>query len=371
MSGLSVCFVVPTYNEAENIQLLIERIFQATLERADWQVQILVVDDQSPDGTGEIVADLAAEDPRILLLSAPKRGLGSAYARGFDYVANHLAVDVVVQMDADGSHNPKDCVQLVAQLQSDDGVQVVMGSRYVAGGGVDKSWGWHRRLISKLGNLAARFIVGMYHIKDCTSGVKAIRYDALRKVLPIAGAVQGYVFQVALLNALLLSGAKVVEHPIYFVDRQMGETKLGLRDVAEFLFQVWWLRLTSRNTFIKFGLVGLSGVFVNLAAFQFLLNMNWHSYLSSAVAIELSIVWNFWWNNYWTFAKRKLTSKKRIRGLKFNALSLVTLCVSVSSFVVLSEYVGVQPAVLAQAISIIPAAMANYFANSYWTFKSE
>ena len=126
----------------------------------------------------------------------------------------------------------------------------------------------------------------------------------------------GYAFQVALLHGLLHSGARVVEEPIYFRDRQRGVTKLGLDSMLEFMYQIWWLRLTSHRTFIKFCVTGLSGVLVNLGSFQLLTQFGVHRYLASPIAIELSIISNFLINNYWTFADRDLAGAKRIRGVE-------------------------------------------------------
>ena len=151
----------------------------------------------------------------------------------------------------------------------------------------------------------ARYIAGIYRVGDCTAGFKAIRVSALKRAFPLRLPVQGYVFQVALLHSLMLSGARISELPIRFTDRQAGETKLGRRDIAEFLVHVWWLRLLSRKTFIKFALTGLTGVVVNLGCFQLLLSGGADAYLSSAVAIEISIIWNFFLNNYWTFRDRQ------------------------------------------------------------------
>ena len=329
---------------------------------------VLVVDDSSPDGTAEIVRDAAAQDPRIHLLSGEKQGLGSAYTRGFEYVLEHFDVDVVVQMDADFSHAPTDVPRLIEALTDAD---VVIGSRYVPGGSVDERWGVWRRLLSRFGNLFARYVAGIYQVGDCTAGFKAIRVKALQQAFPLRFRVQGYVFQVALLHALMISGARIKELPIRFADRQFGVTKLGRRDVAEFFVHVWWLRLLSRKTFVKFALTGLSGVIVNLGCFQLLRTWQVDPYLSSVLAIEISIIWNFFINNYWTFRDRQISTRKRVRGVKFNIVSLLTLAVSFATFVLLQWLWPSQPQLLSQAISIIPGAMANYFANSYWTFKAD
>ncbi|MDG2277098.1 MAG: glycosyltransferase family 2 protein [Pseudomonadales bacterium] len=360
----SACFVLPTYNEAQNIVAIIRQIL--VLDHANLTVQILVVDDASPDGTADLVH--ALNDERVRVLSGQKRGLGSAYTRAFEYVLKHMSVDAVVQMDADFSHAPMDASRLLAQLASTD---VAIGSRYVAGGSVDPAWGLRRRLISKVGNLFARSVAGIYRVRDCTAGFKAIRVEALRRAFPLRLRVQGYVFQVASLHALQISGASIAEVPIYFADRAAGETKLGRDDIIEFFVHVWWLRLLSRKTFIKFALTGLTGVAVNLVSFQLLLSTLTNPYVSSAIAIEISIVWNFMLNNFWTFRDRTMRTRKRVRGLKFNAVSLLTLVLSFSTFVLLRWFFPDHPAWFSQFISIFPAALANYFANSYWTFKSD
>lgn len=364
----AVCFVVPTYNEAQNIGRMLRQLLAIFECMSHMSCQVLVVDDNSPDGTGEVVRGLAEMDPRILLLRGEKKGLGTAYSRGFDYVLEHLDVDTVVQMDADFSHAPTDAPRLIDALQNAD---VAIGSRYVLGGEVDQRWSVRRKLLSRAGNIFARYVAGIYRVGDCTAGFKAIRVSALRRAFPLRLHVQGYVFQVALLHSLMISGARITELPIRFTDRQLGQTKLGRRDVAEFFFHVWWLRLLSRKTFVKFAATGLTGVVVNLGCFQGLLTTGFDPYLSSAVAIEISIVWNFFLNNYWTFRDRQISTRKRVRGLKFNFVSLLTLGVSFSSFVALRWLLPEQPEVLSQALSILPGVIANYFANSYWTFKPD
>lgn len=364
----SVCVVLPTYNEIENIGAMLRQLSALFDGWSEITGTVLVVDDNSPDGTADVVRDIASVDDRVILLSGSKQGLGAAYTRGFRYVLEHLTVDAVVQMDADFSHAPTDIPRLIASLVDAD---VVVGSRYVAGGAVDLRWGIWRRMLSRGGNLFARYVAGIYSVRDCTAGFKVIRVSSLQDAFPFRLRVQGYVFQVALLHALMIAGAKIVEIPIHFADRQAGQTKLGRRDVAEFFLHVWWLRLLSRKTFVKFALTGLLGVVVNLSCFQALMSSGLNPYLSSALAIEISIVWNFFLNNYWTFRNRRISSRKRVRGLKFNIVSLLTLAVSFSSFVVFRWLAPERPEILAQAVGILPAAMANYFANSYWTFKSD
>ena len=363
-SGPRACFVIPTYNEADNITLLLPRLAELY---PDPNVLFLVVDDESPDGTGRLVREFAAADARVHLLEGKKRGLGAAYVRGICHALDALGADVVVQMDADFSHDPADAGRLLARVAA--GADVAIGSRYVPGGSVDESWGFRRRQLSAWGNRLARWIAGLKGVRDCTAGFKAIRATALRAARVQDITVLGYAFQVALLHRLLHSGARVVEEPIYFRDRQRGVTKLGLDSMLEFFYHIWWLRLTSHRTFIKFSLTGLSGVIVNLGSFHLLLQLGLHRYLASPIAIELSIISNFLVNNYWTFADRELGEGKRIRGLKFNVVSLLALGVSYGSFLILSLLLPGAAPVWLQGLAIVPAVLVNYFLNSYWTFR--
>ena len=210
-SGTRVCFVIPTYNEADNITLLLQRLTELY---PDPIITFLVVDDESPDGTGRLVRDFAAGDGRVHLLEGKKRGLGVAYVRGITHALDALGAEVVVQMDADFSHDPADAGRLLAGVASD--ADVAIGSRYVAGGSIDQRWSWRRRQLSLWGNRLARWIAGLKGVRDCTAGFKAIRAAALRAAEVQEITVLGYAFQVALLHRLLHAGARVVEEPIHF-----------------------------------------------------------------------------------------------------------------------------------------------------------
>ncbi len=363
MMQLKACFVIPTYNEASNIKPLLQQL----VELYGDGVTVLVVDDNSPDGTGEIARAFARSHDDIHVLTGEKRGLGVAYIRGIQHAIDELGAEVVVQMDADFSHDPRDAARLLERIAQ--GADVAIGSRYVKGGGVDMEWSLKRRLLSRWGNLFARWVAGLWGIRDCTAGFKAIRADVIRQAQLDRLKVTGYVFQVALLNRLMDAGAVIVEEPIYFKDRSQGTTKLGSRDIVEFFLQIWWLRILSIKTFIKFCITGSSGVFVNLGSFALLVAIGLDKFIASPVAIELSVIWNFFLNNFWTFRHRQLAGRKRIRGVKFNLVSLVSLSVSYSTFVLLSVALPDAAPIVHQGLSIIPAVLFNYFLNSFWTFK--
>ena len=364
-----MCFVIPTYNEASNVVPLLQRLTE--LYR-DADTVFLIVDDESPDGTGRLVREFAASDDRVRLLEGPRRGFGRAYVRGMVHALDTIGANTIVQMDADFSHDPADAKRLLARLGGGGpaaGADVAVGSRYVPGGTLDPRWHLGRRLLSRWGNRFARLVAGMRGVRDCTSGFKAIRADALRAAKVKEIRARGHTFQVELLHRLLHAGARVVEEPIHFRDRERGCTKLGVESILEFIYSVWWLRLAGYRTLIKYGLTGLVGVVVNLVSFQILLTLGLHKFLASPIATELSIVSNFLMNNYWTFADRIMNGSKRIRGLKYNLVALATLALSFATFVGLSVPFPRASPLLLQACGIVPAALLNYFMNSCWTFR--
>ena len=359
--------IIPTFNERDNIGLLIDAL-QSQFPSLAHEMHILVVDDNSPDGTAEVVRELRHRYANLHLIEGRKAGLGAAYIRGMRFALDVLQADVIFEMDADFSHKPEDVPRLLNEI--DAGADFVIGSRYVNGGSIPPEWGLLRRLNSWGGNIAARYIVGISRVRDCTAGFRAIRAALLRRIDLDRLGVQGYAFQVVLLYAAIMEEAVIREVPVEFIDRQHGESKLGISDIIEFLANVWWIRLESYRTFIKFGIVGLSGVVVNLGLFSLLLRSGLNKYIASPVAIELSIVWNFLLNNGWTFRANNTVDRLHVKGLKFNVVSLLALSVSYGVFVSMSMlYPGGSPQ-LHQLAGIIPATVINYVMNLYWTFRN-
>ena len=233
--GDSTWVVVPTYNEAENLRPLTVAIL-AALPTAT----ILVVDDSSPDGTGAIADELAAADPRVRVRHrAAKQGLGRAYLDGFS-VALSGGAGVVVQMDADFSHDPTSLPALVAPIERGE-ADLVIGSRYTSGGGV-VDWGIGRRVISRCGSIFAKVVLGL-RPNDLTGGFKAWRGPTLA-ALPFAGIhAGGYVFQIEMTFRASRNGARIREVPITFHDRRVGQSKMSRRIVVEAFVVVVQLRL--------------------------------------------------------------------------------------------------------------------------------
>ncbi|HEY7175155.1 MAG TPA: polyprenol monophosphomannose synthase [Micromonosporaceae bacterium] len=223
-----VLVIIPTYNELDNLAMIVGR-----LRRAVPTVDVLVADDNSPDGTGDLADRLAAEDSGVKVLHrAGKEGLGAAYVAGFKW-ARGEGYDAVVEMDADGSHAPEELPTLLDALRNAD---MVLGSRWVPGGTV-VNWPAHRFLLSRGGNLYTRLALGM-PIKDATGGYRAYRMPVLEKIDVDAVASQGYCFQVDLAWRAYRSGFRLVEVPIRFAEREHGTSKMSSSVVREALWRV-------------------------------------------------------------------------------------------------------------------------------------
>ena len=224
--------IIPTFNEAENIDDVLRKVRAAAPE-----VDVLVVDDSSPDGTADMARALGAELGRIDVLVQPgKGGLGVAYRAGFEQ-GFERGYDVLVQMDADLSHDPEALPALIGRIAG--GADVAIGSRYVAGGSIPH-WPMTRRALSRIGNMYASGVLGV-KIRDCTAGYRAYRATVLRRVEADAARATGYGFQVELAYRAHREGATIVEVPITFNDRVRGESKMSWHIIGEAMSLVtWW-----------------------------------------------------------------------------------------------------------------------------------
>jgi dolichol-phosphate mannosyltransferase len=225
--------VVPTYNEHDNVRGIAERLL-AALPQAD----LLFVDDNSPDGTGAVLDELAGGEPRLHVMHrAGKLGLGTAYIEGFTWGLSR-GYAYLFQMDADGSHDPKYLAQMLALAE--DGADVVVGSRYVPGGGTE-NWGVGRQVISRGGGLYARSVLGV-DLRDLTAGFMCWRRAALEAIDLTTITSNGYSFQIEMKYRAIKHGLRVVETPIVFVDRRVGQSKMSRAIFLEALIKVWRLR---------------------------------------------------------------------------------------------------------------------------------
>ncbi len=236
-----VFIALPTYNEAQNIADTVRLINSAAqkLDPKNFHLEILVIDDNSPDGTAEIVRQMQKKQSNLHLLTGEKRGLGAAYIRGMTHILHNYNPDYIMEMDADLQHNPSDNPRFLQKTA--EGYEFIIGSRYIKGGD-SSEFGLKRRIYSWGANFIARFVAGIYNVADCTSGFRCISSRFLKQVNLGSLQSKGYAFQMDLLHAAVKNRIKIAEIPITFPDRRHGFSKLGAKDVREFFTNAIKLR---------------------------------------------------------------------------------------------------------------------------------
>lgn len=234
MSDVRILVIIPTYDEAENLPRIVPRVLEQ-----DSRIEVLVVDDASPDGTGQVADRMAQSEPRLHVLHRKgKEGLGRAYLAGFRYGLDH-GFDILFEMDADFSHPPDALPELIEKFREAD---VVIGSRYVDGRVTVSNWPMSRLLVSYFGSRYARVITGM-PVRDGTGGFNGWTREVLETVGLDRVQSNGYAFQIELKFRAFRAGFRLVESPILFTERDTGESKMSKKIVREAVWRVWWLRI--------------------------------------------------------------------------------------------------------------------------------
>jgi dolichol-phosphate mannosyltransferase len=234
---VKVCMVIPTYNESQNITALLNKIYRVEKKSRSQglflNIHVLVVDDNSPDGTASVVKKYSQKNNRVfLLLRDKKEGLGAAYIHGMRHALETLDPDVIFSMDADHSHDPKEIPAMVEEIV-DGGYDFVIGSRYINGGTIPNDWGILRRFTSGCANLVSRYGMGLGSIQDCSGGFRAIKKEVFEKVILEELDVKGYAFQIALLENVNHHNFRIKEVPINFSNRKEGDSKMRFSDMVE------------------------------------------------------------------------------------------------------------------------------------------
>ena len=361
------CFVLPTFNEADNIRNIIEAIFEQQVNVPEYQFKVLVVDDNSSDGTQQIMNQLIEKYDSLYLISGEKNGLGNAYKRGFAYALKTLNPDFIFQMDSDGQHDPQIIPDFISQINQ--GYSLVIGSRFIEGG-TTPEFSVRRKLISWLGNILVRYIGGVRHIRDCTSGYRCISASYLKNCNFRFLSTQGYSFQSSLVCDLVAQGADCKEIPIVFSKRSFGNSKLSLKDQLEFIWNIPKLGFRTHKDFVKYSIVGFSGVLINLGVYVFLTRyLGMMPEIAPILSIEISLLSNFMFNNFWTFKKRLIKSNFLSRLFQFHLVAGISGILNYSIFFVSFRYLMIND-IFANLLGISAAAIMNYLINSNWTWKT-
>lgn len=307
---MKIVIVIPTYNEAENIGNLIDVLECEFKKRPDDEWHILVVEGNSPDDTAKIVNKKAEVYPNVhLLMEEKKNGLGAAYLYGFRHALATFDPDVLVEMDADFQHDPKDITRLIEPL--DKNYDYVIGSRYIKGGSIPQKWAFHRKLISWGGNIFTKVMLGMFSVSDFTSGFKASRVRGFVNKMDLTSTLSGgFAYKLDLLFKMHKLGARIKEIPIQFGIRDRGISKMENNNLLDSLKVVVLLRLNASKAFFRFLGVGLTGLAVDAGLFN-LLRLSISSVTAALISGALAMITTFTLNNLWSFSDRKITSAQK------------------------------------------------------------
>lgn len=383
-----VVIVVPTYNEAGNVgptTIALARVFKQCV---GYDMHILFVDDNSPDGTSKEIDKLIKKYPFVHILNNKRKGgLGHAYKKGFMYAIDKLKADYLFQFDADLQHDEAILPAMLESLNS--GSDLVLGSRYMKGGAIPKAWPIHRKFLSVVGNLFIRFVMGNFKVHDWTTGYRGIKREVVEKILPNMGnsAFNGYTYQIGFLVKSIQQKYRVGEVPFHFRDRTAGQSKLG----PEYIFNTMRYIMKARiqeilsSRIFKFLIVGGTGTVVQFIAL-YLYRMVIPSFqLAIFLSIETAIVSNFIWSNLWTFADRKLSAIQiPVKFVQFNLASGGSVVIQQLIAFVGEKFIGlfllftvpfinlpVDTGVMYAVVGILIGMFWNFFAYSHFVWKKK
>lgn len=353
----TISLIIPTYNEKDNIVPLIERIAQAL---AGYRYEILLVDDDSKDGTIAVAEGLSARYPVKVIVRRDERGLATAVVHGLKYAGGQI----IGVMDADLQHPPEVLPALVKAIEG--GADMAVASRYIPGGGCP-NWGLSRRVISKVALMISHLLLpATRQVKDPLAGFFMFRQDNIAgaKLTPVG-------YKISLEIMLTGKFQRIVEVPYIFEDRSAGKSKLRPQQQIDYLKHLLSLmaRTGELKRFLKFIAVGLSGVVVNEGVLWLLTEFASLPYYVSAIfGIEASIITNFVLNDTFTFTDRRAGQSFLSRLLKFNLTCLAGAGIQYGLLLLFTSVAGV-PYLISNLIGIIVAFLWNYFVNSLWTWR--
>lgn len=365
-----VSIVIPTYNESENIEALIHK-----LEALDSDLGIVIVDDNSPDGTADLAEEMGRKYGNITVHRRPgKLGIGSAIRNGLEIALSSPDCGYVITMDADLSHDPNDVPRLLSAAEEGN-AGMIQASRYMKGGGII-GWGFLRKLQSRVANRICGMLFRLP--SEVTTYFRVYTRESAQLVVDNVSADK---YEFAVMSALAVKdhGLKIREVPVVFVNRTLGKSKLRTSDVLVWFVVILKIFLTRQirrfesGRFLKFCLVGLTGVGVNEGLFALLTNLWGEQYVYHAgvIAIETSIITNFILNDIWTFRdRRKMAGRTLVRMLKYNLTCVVGVGVNLGVFALFYEVFEINHLV-SYLIGIVAAVLWNYGGSTMWAWRAK
>jgi dolichol-phosphate mannosyltransferase len=339
---MKVVVIIPTYNEKGNIERLIEILENEVFTKIEnHQMSILVADDKSPDGTGEIVRKEMKKFDNVEIIEGEKKGLGAAYVRAMTYAIEKMGAEVMFEIDADLSHDPLKIPEFLKKI--DEGNDFVIGTRYSDGGSIPSNWGLSRKLFSIFGNLLVRVVLIKFSVHDWTGGFRAIRKEVFLKEKSELDAFRGYTFQVSFLNKALRDGFKVAEVPIAFTDRTLGRSKIAASEyILDLLKYIFTTSIRERifGSFGKFLVVGGIGFVLQAIILRVMVeDFHYAPAVASLTGAVVAIFSNYNLNNLWTFKKERAKNILQYftKMAKFYATSAIGVTIIQTGIVFLGD----------------------------------
>jgi dolichol-phosphate mannosyltransferase len=369
-----IVIVMPAYNEAENMTPMIEELFEGVFPKITGvEMNLLVVDDFSPDKTGEIVKNYQSKYENLYLLQKQREGLGWAYVKGFRYAVDKLHADAVMEMDADFQHPPKFVIPMVEAYLN--GADYVIGSRYIKGGSVPKNWETFRKAVSYFGNMFIRLVLLKPKLHDLTTGFRLTRVRGVLDQIDLEHLMElgRFSHKVDLFYQSVKHAKKVVEVPLEFASRTKEKSKFNTKETISTFRVAIILGIKDKIRFIKFGIVGFTGFLVNFGFLRLFRSLGLAETLSWLFSTELAIINNYVFNNLWTFSEKKIGGAKNTitKFLQFNLTSAGALAIQ-SVFGPLGvKFVGVRYDALVLAFVVICLVLPyNYFMYNLVIWKT-
>jgi len=377
MRKLRVVNLISTYNEKENVGPMIETLDEIGRRLIRYKFVILIVDSHSPDGTGEIVRQMAKTRRNLYLLTTP-RGLGISLIKGYQYAIKKLKADIVIPNDCDFQWDPHLIPMMLKKME--EGYDVVVPSRQVKGG--RDNFNWFRKLTHFVSNTLFNYYwAGIHEVKDLAGNFKAIRVKGVLDKVPLQKLdVKGFVIQPTMIYELSKAGAKFIEIPAVYGERRAGETKVGfnsqfIKDVFETIKNATRIRIERSQQFIKFGIVGFTGYVINATTLHLFASVwYWPEWLSWAVSTEFSIISNYTFNNLWTFKKNQIQGLGRIliKFVHFNLTSAGALVIMTGAGTLGVRAFGPQyRQILLPFIIVFLVVPYNYFMYTHLIWKTK
>ncbi len=337
-----VVIVMPAWNEAENIKEMIKVLVDQEFPKIKADMQLLIVDNHSKDGTDKIIEEASKTYQNIHLIQQDKPGLGWAYVRGMQYAMGKLKADAILEMDADFQHPPRFVKPMVEAYLN--GADYCIGSRYVKGGSVPKEWAISRKAVSFFGNLFIRIVLTNFKVHDLTTGFRLSRVKGVLDKIDLENLkdLDRFAYKVDLLYQCIKNSKKTVEVPLEFASRTKEKSKFNWKEMVATFWLAIILGIKDKQRFIKFGTVGFIGYLINAFTLKILTSLDSPSIVAWSVPVELSIISNFTLNNIWTFRTEKITGLFTVikKFLVFNGTSLGALLIQTVAGIIGDKLLG-------------------------------